>query len=211
MTDLPLLEPSTGDPAAELTSDPGAARRPRHRRILVAVISGLVVVLIVVGAVVWHFVNEQSVSLTLPATAAGLTLDDSDNAKQTAEYLRTAVAAKITLDDSVGGVYRDPASKDRDVMIFGGTHLLLNPAKDLDQAFSLLNDSSGQVSDLHVVPAGPLGGVMKCGTSTSDGGSMPVCGWADRDSLALALFPGRGVDQSAQLLRDMRGAIEHTG
>jgi hypothetical protein len=194
MTDLPLLEPSTGDPSAQTTDDPGAARRPRHRRVLIAVLSGIVVV-----------------SMTLPATVAGLTLDDGDNAKQTAEYLRTAVAAKIDLDDSVGGVYRDPASRDQDVMIFGGTHLMLNPAKDLDQAFSLLNDSSGQVSDLHEVPAGPRGGVMKCGMSTSDGGSMPVCGWADRDSLALALFPGRSVDQSAQLLREMRAGIEHTG
>jgi hypothetical protein len=143
-----------------------------------------------------------------PATVAGLTLDESDNAKQTAEYLRTALAAKISLDDSVGAVYRDPASQDRDVLFFGGTQLILNPAKDLDQALTLLNDSTGTVNDLHQISPGPNGGVMKCGTSAGDGGPMSVCGWADRGSLGVALFPGRTLDQAAALIRDLRAGVE---
>jgi hypothetical protein len=223
MTDLPLLQPSTGnEPAAgDPAADAGATRRPRNRRILIGILAGIVVVLAVVIGVVWHFVDQQSVSLTLPDKAAGLTIDNSDDAKQTAEYLRTAIAAKANLDNSVGGVYRDPASRDHDVMLFGGTRLLLNPSKDLDQAFTLLDEGSGSVTKLHEVPAGPLGGVMKCGTTTTEGtntgtsqtenGTMPVCGWADRDSLALALFPGRSVEQAADLLRTLRSAVEHTG
>ena len=90
-----------------------------------------------------------------------------------------------------------------------GTRLMINPGNDLDQAFAaLLNDNSGAVTGLRDVPAGPLGGVMKCGTSTGDGGSMVTCGWADRGSLVLALFPGRTVDEAAGLLRTLRGAIE---
>jgi hypothetical protein len=207
MTDLPLLEPSTGDPAGESpTGTP--ARRRISRRILFSILAGVVVVLAIVIGVSWHFFNQQSVSLRPPTAVAGFTLDDSADAKQTAEYLRTAVAAKMSLDDSVGAVYRDPASKGHDVLFFGGTRLLLNPAKELDQALGLLNDTSGEVTGLHEVPAGPLGGVMKCGTSTGDGGPMAVCGWADRDSLAMALFPGRTVDQAAALFRDLRTAIE---
>jgi hypothetical protein len=210
MTDLPLLEPATGDPSAEPPAS-GAAGRPRNRRILFGVLAGVVVLLVVIAGVSWHFLNQPSVSLRAPASLGGLTLDTSDDAKQTAEYLRTAVAAKISLDESVGAVYHDPAAKGRDVLFFGGTHLLLNPAADLDQALGLLNDSSGGVTGLHEVPAGPLGGVMKCGTSNGDGGAMSVCGWADRGSLAVALFPGRTVDEAAQLLRDLRAGIEHNG
>jgi len=203
MTDLPLMEPST-----EQSSASPPVRRPRRRGLIIGILAGIVVLLVIIGAITWHFVSRDSISLKPPATAAGLTLDNSDGAQQTAEYLRSAVAAKIGLDDSVGAVYRDPADKNRDVLLFGGTRLLINPAKDLDQAFSLLNDSSGAVTGLRDVPAGPLGGVLKCGTSTGDGGSMVTCGWADRGSLAVALFPGRTVDEAAKLLRDLRIAIE---
>jgi hypothetical protein len=207
MTDLPLLEPSTSDPAGE---SPGAS--PTHqrisRRIVVAVLAGVVLLLAVIVGVSWRFLNQQSVSLKPPATLAGLTLDTSDDAKNTAEYLRTAVAAKVSLDESVGVVYRDPADKSHGVLLFGGTKLLLNPGKELDQALALLNDTSGEVTGLHEVPPGPLGGVLKCGTSTGEGGPMSVCGWADRDSLAVALFPGRTVDQAATLFRELRAGIE---
>src|SRR2546421_4670385 len=165
---------------------------------------------LIIGGVAWHFLTGQkSIALKPPASVAGLTLDTSDDAQQTADYLRTAVAAKINLDNPIGAVYRDPADRDRDVLLFGGTRLLINPAKDLDQAFSLLNDSSGAVTGVQDVPAGPLGGVMRCGTSTGDGGPMVVCGWADRGSLAVGLFPGRTLDEAATLLRALRTGIEH--
>lgn len=207
MTDLPLLEPSTGDPAGE---SPGAspARHWISRRVVIAALAGVVLLLAVIIGVSWHFLNRQSVSLEPPATLAGLTLDTSDDAKNTAEYLRTAVAAKVSLDESVGVVYRDPADQGHDVLLFGGTKLLLNPGKELDQALGLLNDTSGEVTGLHEVPPGPLGGVMRCGTSTGEGGPMSVCGWADRDSLAVALFPGRTIDQAATLFRELRAGIE---
>jgi hypothetical protein len=37
---------------------------------------------------------------------------------------------------------------------------------------------------------------------------MTVCGWADHGSLAVAMFPGRGIDESAGLLRKMRDAMQ---
>jgi len=36
-----------------------------------------------------------------------------------------------------------------------------------------------------------------------------VCGWADHGSLAIVLFPRRAVDESADLLLQMRGAMQH--
>jgi hypothetical protein len=211
MTDLPLIQPSTDDEAS--TGEIPVVRSrmwSRNRTIIVSVLAGIVVLLVIIGAVAWHYLAKDSITLKPPASAAGLTLDDSADAQQTAEFLGNAVAAKMPMDDSVGAVYHDPVSKDRDVLFFGGTKLFLNPGKDLDQALTLLNDSSGAVTGLRDVPAGSLGGVMRCGTSTGDGGPMVVCGWADRGSLGIALFPGRTVDQAAQILRDLRTAMEHT-
>jgi hypothetical protein len=93
-------------------------------------------------------------------------------------------------------------------MFFGGTGMLLAPDKDLADVFQLLDDQDGAVKDLHSVPPGKLGGEMKCGTSTGDGGDMTVCGWADHGSIALALFPGRSIDDAAALLAQMRDGIQ---
>ena len=48
-----------------------------------------------------------------PAEVAGLTLDDGEEARATADYLRTGLAADIRLDESVGAVYTDPAAADK--------------------------------------------------------------------------------------------------
>ena len=203
--DLRILETPAGD-------GPGPRGWSRTRWIVVGSLAALAALLVsVIGTVGWRILNRESVSLTTPGTVAGLTLDTSDDAKQTADYLRTAVAAKINLSSTVGAVYLDPADKDRKVLFFGGTNLQLSPAHQLDQALGLLNDDTGTVTGLHDVPAGPLGGVMRCGSSDGEGGAMPVCGWADNVSLAVALFPGRTVDDSAKLLLDLRAGMEHRG
>lgn len=49
---------------------------------------------------------------------------------------------------------------------------------------------------------------MKCGTSSSPEGDLAVCGWADHGSVAMAMFPGRTADDSAALLRDIRGTVQ---
>ncbi|OLB81603.1 MAG: hypothetical protein AUI14_02710 [Actinobacteria bacterium 13_2_20CM_2_71_6] len=204
MTDLPLMEPAT--------EEKPTPRRSRTRWIVLGALAAVLVVLAaIIGPIGWRILNEERVSLTTPANAAGLTLDTSDEAKETADYLRSTIAAKITLSSTVGAVYRDPAHQNRNVFFFGGTNLQLSPAHQLDQALGLLNDASGGVTGLHEVPAGPLGGIMKCGTSNDNGDTMSVCGWADNASLAVALFPGRTVDDAAQLLRDLRAGIEHRG
>ena len=201
MTELPLLDS---------TDEPPTRRWTRNRILLLAGLGALVLLLAaILGPIGYRFLTREQVSLDTPGKAAGLTLDTGDDAKQTMDYLRQAVAAKISLDSTVGAVYQDPAGKDRKVLFFGGTNLQLSPAHQLDQAMTLLNDDTGSVTGLHEVPAGPLGGIAKCGTSIGDGGAMPVCGWADNGSLAVALFPGRTVDEAAKLLLDLRTAIEH--
>ena len=124
-------------------------------------------------------------------------------------FLRGGAAAEWK--SSVGAVYDDPASSQRSVMFFGGTGVLLAPDKELASAFGLLDDKSGAVRDIHSVPPGPLGGEMKCGTSTGDGGDMAVCGWADHGSIALAFFPGRTLDDAAALMRQIRDGVQHRG
>ena len=93
-------------------------------------------------------------------------------------------------------------------MIFGGTTLIWQPERDLDRLFELVADDEGAVTDVREVPAGNLGGLMKCGTTKTEEGDLAVCGWSDHGSAVLAMFPGRTVDEAASLLRTIREAIQ---
>jgi hypothetical protein len=191
--------------------DPAAEEAGPSRRRLIVLGSLLAVSLAgaaALGAAGWRIAQQKDTTLTTPTQVAGLVRDDSKRARTTADYLQTAFAADIDLDQSVGVVYSDPGNAGRSVLLFGGTTLLFQPERDLDSLFGLVSDDAGKVNGLHEVAAGDLGGVMKCGTTPSQDGDIAVCGWADHGSVVLAMFPGRNTDESAALLRTIREAVQ---
>jgi hypothetical protein len=184
-------------------------REPRSRTRTIVLASLLAVGLAgasVLGYVGWRISTQKDATLTVPATVAGLSVDGSDEGRSTADYLQTALSADVDLDKAVGAVLTDGSPNN--VLFFGGTTLFWTPEDDLKTAFGLVSDDQGAVTGLHDVPAGPLGGTMKCGTTQADSAEIPVCGWADHGSLALAMFPGRSVDDSAKLLVEIRSAAQ---
>ncbi|SCG38520.1 hypothetical protein GA0070609_0592 [Micromonospora echinaurantiaca] len=188
-----------------------AERRPRSRRRQVLLAALLVAGLAGAGALStagWRVAQQKDTDLATPERVAGLTRDDSERARSTADYLRSGFAADIDLDRSFGTVYRDPADERKSVLIFGGTTLLWQPERDLDTLFRLMSDETGKVTGLREVPAGRFGGVMKCGSTSGEGGDFAICGWADHGSVVMAMFPGRPVDQSGELLRNIRDEVQ---
>ncbi|MFC0532664.1 hypothetical protein [Phytohabitans kaempferiae] len=200
------VTPPPGEPVEEEETIP---RSRRTRRI---VLGSLLAVGLVgaafVGTAGFRVVQQKDASLETPPEVAGLRMDQSEQAQSTAEYLRTAIGARIDLDQSIGVVYQDPASAERSVLLFGGTALIWKPGDDLDTLFDVLSDDTGAVRGLRDVDAGDLGGVMKCGESVAPEGNTTVCGWADHGSVVLALFPGRTPDEGGELLREIRGTIQ---
>ncbi|HEY2950014.1 MAG TPA: hypothetical protein VGJ53_16730 [Micromonosporaceae bacterium] len=193
----------------EPASEPAARSRVRMVTLAALLVIGLAGA-VVLGILGWPVLQQKDARLSTPEAVAGLRRDRTTQAQETAEYLRAALAASVSLDGSVGAVYEDPAAADRSVLFFGGTGLLLSPGRKLDTVFTLLADENGGVTGLREVPAGRLGGVMRCGrTTTPDGGGdMTVCGWADHGSVAAALFENRSTDDSARLLRSIRTAVQ---
>ncbi len=166
-----------------------------------------IAVVATLGPLTWQILSQKGATLSMPATIGTLTRDDSANAKETASDLVTALRAEIDLDATAGAIYTDPAAgPDKSVMLFGGTALLWSPGKELDTVLTLLEDTGDNIKNLSEVDAGPMGGVMKCGISGTDGSAMAVCGWADHGSIALALFPGRSPADGAVLMRQLRAA-----
>jgi hypothetical protein len=182
---------------------PAAPARSRTRQI---VLSSLLLVSLagaaVLGWAAWQITSQKDATMTTPAEVAGLRLDESQSGQDTADYLQTALVAEVDLNKAVGAVYTDGAN--RSVLFIGGTALIWSPGDELKTAFGLVSDDQGSVVNVHDVPAGKLGGTMRCGTTQTPDGVMPVCGWADHGSLALAMFPKRSEAESATLLRQIR-------
>ena len=195
-----LTEPADEEPA-------GAKPRSRTRTIVLSsLLAAGLAGAAVIGYAGWQIASQKDATLTVPAQVAGLSVDSSDEGRSTAEYLQTALSAEVDLDHAVGAVYSDGSGND--VLFFGGTTVIWTPGSDLETAFGLVSDDQGAVTGLSDVPAGPLGGTMRCGTTKSDGTDMPVCGWADHGSLALAMFPGRSADDAAKLFKEIRAAAQ---
>ncbi|NUR50260.1 MAG: hypothetical protein HOV71_19205 [Hamadaea sp.] len=213
----PQTAASSTEPA-EILDAPAKSSRPwatwsRRRRWLAMTGSvvgcGVLAAGMTLGPTGYEMWTQKDATLTTPANAAGLTLDTTDAAKSAADDLRTVLDAGFSLDETVAGVYGDPAQASRSVLFVGGTAFLGRPGKELDQLFALLDDQAGGVRDVRDVDAGSLGGVMRCGAAEGSDSAMTICGWADHGSIALAMFPERTADESATLLRDLRTAIEH--
>ena len=155
----------------------------------------------------WQIATQKDATLSTPPTIGALRLDASEDGRTTAEYLQTALAAEVDgLKKGTGAVYLDAGGKN--VLFSGGTGLLWAPETELNSAFDLIADNEGAVTGIHDVDAGELGGDMKCGTTKTDDGDLPVCGWADHGSIALALFPNRSEQEAAGLLREIRSSTQ---
>lgn len=209
-------EPMTPEAAtATAVEEPAQPRPKRSRRWWLAMAGsvagcGLLAAAITLGPMSYAMLTQKDAVLTTPPQAAGLTLDTTEQATSAADDLKSVFAAGFTVTSSVAGVYGDSSSATRSVLFVGGTGFLAKPERALTQLFSLLDDQAGRVTGVRDVDPGPLDGTMRCGAVTStDGSPMTVCGWADYGSLAMALFPERGIDESAGLLRELRGAVQH--
>ncbi len=182
------------------------AKSPVRRIVLMVLLVVAVAGLGTLGYTGWQMSTQKNATLSTPDTIGSLRLDKSDDGQQTADYLQTALSAEINLDHAVGAVYQGGSGSS--VLFFGGTATIWSPESQLDNAFGLISDKQGAVTGLHKVDAGKLGGTMKCGTTKSDGGNLPVCGWADHGSIALAMFPNQPESAAAPLLRQIRDATQ---
>ena len=65
------------------------------------------------------------------------------------------------------------------------------------------------VGDAKDYPAGPLGGVLRCGTGPLGGGTATACAWADSSTVGAVLTPqGGSVASLAGTTLDLRNAAE---
>lgn len=194
----------------DLAETPTPARPLLRRRpVLISASIAAAAVLIsgaIYGPTVVRVLDQSGTTIKSPDKVGAFTLDTSDDAKSTAEYIRDAIATEVSLDSSVGLIYRDRSTS---AILVAGTARVWRPDRSLQSAFDVVSDDNGGVQNLHDVDGGALGGTVRCGTTKTQDGDMSVCGWADNGSIGVALFPGRSVPDAAKALLELRTAVEH--
>lgn len=200
---------------ANVEPDPSPApyRRKLIVRVLLGVLAALAVVALILGIVygptAWRISQQRDPKLDTPAQIGDLRRDDGDAARETVEYIRVAAEAAVDFDRSFGVVYNEGTPGGRSVLIVGGTVVQWSPVDSLDELFTLITDDSGGVDAVRDLPPGALGGVVRCGRTTTESGDLAVCGWSDHGSAAVALLPGRSLDEASALFPQIRTAVEH--
>lgn len=196
------FEPS----AIEVTTPP--ARRARPLTIAMVVLAAAAIAAgATLGPTIFRVLQQRDATLAMPETVEQLQRDDSEAAREAASDLVTALRSQIDLDHSAGAIYANPGDEPgKSIMLFGGTTLLWSPERELDVILRLTEDSGDGIEGLESVDPGPLGGIMKCGSTGTQSAPMAVCGWADHGSIALALFPERSASDAAELMLTLRSA-----
>jgi hypothetical protein len=153
----------------------------------------------------WPVVQQYPVSAVLPQSVGDLSRRDDDDGRRVADRLTAeARQAHTFADDAFAGVYTDRRGKR--VTVSGVTGLRLRPGADVKADLDQLSDEYG-LSSVRDYDTGEQGVHLRCGVGRADGVSVTVCGWADYGSLATVLLTRRSLDDSAELVGELRASV----
>jgi len=184
---------------------PAPARSGRRALVAVLVVLlGLPLAGLVLAAPI---LREYPATLSHPDAAAGMTRLTDPAHVQAADRIRAHIAAGVRLDDLTVDVYAADTDPGRPVLVAAGTHLFLNPGGQLDAAFRTFATTQYPVTDSARVYPGFLGGAARCGTDVAL--AMTVCAWADHGSVGFVYAYDRDVEDTADLMREMRAELVH--
>jgi len=141
-----------------------------------------------------------------PASVGGLRRDDNGLVRLIAEEAKFRIRASDHVDDSFADRYVDPRNAARSVIAFGGTGLIWDPAGTLHAVIQGAGQDLRNVADY---PAGPLGGLLKCGDGKDDKQQdVVLCAWIDHGSMGIGVFYGKPAHgDAAAFLRALREAV----
>lgn len=160
------------------------------------------------GSYAWArpYWTQYPASVQADATVPGLTRTNDTAAKKAATDLQKALTSDHLDESGFTVTYQDAGNKQLRVLVAGATRFITDPTRDLEASVRKLPPAL-QVGAVRDVDPGVFGGEQRCATARYDSRSAAVCGWADHGVIALAVFPGKSVEQAASLTQNIRGSI----
>jgi hypothetical protein len=152
------------------------------------------------------FAEYPSRIAAMPPQVGAFKRDDNGLVQLIAAEAAYHIRASEYVDGGFANRYEDPAHKERNVIVFGGTGLILDPEKTLKDT---IQGAGQNILNVTPFPPGNLGGVLKCGDGKDDKGKPVVmCAWVDHGSMGIGVFYGSVSKQdSAGFMRALREAI----
>ncbi|MEU0560967.1 hypothetical protein [Dactylosporangium sp. NPDC006015] len=206
MVDLPGISD-----ADEPDDEPRSSVNVKKVAIVCGALAGVALLgsAVVYGPTVWRVTQQSDTKVSTPTQIGSYTLFSTDEAAQASEYVRDAIVTEVSLDDSLGAIYREPnGSETRTVILVAGTGRIWKPERSLDGAFKAVAGADTAIRGVHDVDAGDLGGVARCGEIDDKDGVIAVCGWADNGSLGVVVLPGSKAADAEKALSTIRPAVE---
>lgn len=157
------------------------------------------------GGPMWR---QYPATAALPAQVADLRLREDPASERTAQRLEREMLASYWAKDTFAGVYLTGNGKR--VTIFGATGFRLSPDKDVDAEIARLTPDY-DITGVRRIKTGTRGEYRSCGTGRANGTDIVVCTWADHGSIATGLFTLLSVEDSAELLSELRTSIVTRG
>jgi hypothetical protein len=157
-----------------------------------------------VTAPIWR---QYPATVSVGDTVAGLQQVHTPEIDELAHDMVLDLRTNQGADQAFAAVLADPDDQARQVVLVGGTRLILNPGGEMDSA---LRSQGKNITDVTVYDPGELGGELRCGDGQDKGQPVVVCAWIDHGSVGLGIFyGGREQSESATLFMAIRQEILH--
>lgn len=202
--------PASGAPGGPVAPVPPVPVKKSRRglKISLAVVAVLVLLCCGGGLAFYSSISDEyPASLKTPDTVAGLKTFDNPDVQESVRKLGEELRTEVDADSVIAKVYQDPKDDKKLVLLFGATTFLLNPDNELKSGMDEAVKGSTVKTPVRKVDAGPLGGSMSCGEVTMEDQNAAICGWTDHGSVVIGLFFNQSPEDSATLLRTIRGEI----
>jgi hypothetical protein len=153
--------------------------------------------------------DQYPATPALPERVADLRLNGNDAITDSlGEWERQLGDRSLLTEKTFAGVYTDARGKR--VIVVGTTGFRLDPGGDVAAEFDLLTKEY-DLTQTQTVETGLRGVHQRCGVGWADGVSVVVCARADHGSLTAALFTGRSLPESGDLLARLHDAFIQRG
>ncbi|MBW6436198.1 hypothetical protein KZ829_20880 [Actinoplanes hulinensis] len=198
---------------------PFPPEKPKSRTVPIVLLSvAIALVLCVGGAATLVLIGKNAVddaeaaaariAITQPQTLGGLPLVDDPQFAAITEDMERSLAAYPGASGSFGAIYGSPAEQNM-VAALATKATISDPEKELTESFRVFGKFN-QVSGLSDASTGELGGVARCGTSSTSGVDLAICGWADEGSVGMIMWFFKTADDVRADFPALRAEIETT-
>jgi hypothetical protein len=149
----------------------------------------------------------KTISVVEPKTLGGRPKLTDPQFAGAAEQLQSGLDGVPGATNTVGALYGTPEK--RDIVIIAGVAAPVDdPAQELNGTFLGAGVGGLKVTGITSVDPGALGGVAKCGKTSTSGIDMVMCGWADDGSVGWIIWYFKSMSKAKAEFPKLRAQIE---